>query len=137
MRAYRAMSLILMLSFAAVGVLFLVSPDKPISFFNALSPNLGLPPSPANGFDFYLILAAGYMYLVTILAFLMYRSPENRILPLLLAHAKLASSIVSLAFFLLQARYLIYMANFAVDGAIGIAVLAVYLKMRRASWVCS
>jgi len=74
---------------------------------------------------------------VTILAFLMYRSPKNRILPLLLAHAKLASSIVSLAFFLQQSRYLIYLANFAVDGAIGIVVLVMYLKMRRTSWGCS
>jgi len=137
MRAYRCMSLVLMLAFAVVGLLFLLAPDKPLAFFNALSSPLGLPPSPANGWDFYLILAAAYMYLVTVLAFSMYRHPENRLFPKLLAHAKLASATLSLALFLLQARHLIYLANFAVDGAIGIAALVIYLKMRRASWVCS
>jgi hypothetical protein len=71
------------------------------------------------------------MYLVTILAFLMFRHPDNREYPLLLTHAKLASSIVSLALFVLNAHYLIYLANFIMDGAIGILVLTLSAKMRR------
>jgi hypothetical protein len=129
---YRAVSLVLMLLFAMTGVLFLGFPDAPIAFFNALSPSFGMPPAPASGRDFYLILAVGYMYLVTVLAFLMFRHPENRHFPLLLVHAKLASSVLSLAPFLLQAHYLIYLANFAIDGVIGIVVLTMYLRMRRA-----
>ena len=134
MKTYRAVSLVLMILFAITGILFLVSPDRPIAFFNDLSSSLfpGMPQSPAIGWNFYLILAAGYMYLVTVLAFLMFRHPENHHFPLLLAHGKLASSILSLAFFLVQAHYLIYMANFAVDGVIGIVVLLMYARMRKA-----
>jgi hypothetical protein len=88
-----------------------------------------------SGWSFYLILAVGYMYLVTVLAFLMFRHPENRYFPLLMVHAKLASSLLSLALFLLQAHYLVYLANFIVDGMIGIAVLALYLKSRSSEWV--
>ncbi len=132
MRTYRAVSFVLMLLFAMTGALFLGFPDAAIAFFNTLSPSFGMPQAPASGRDFYLILAVGYMYLVTILAFSMFRHPENRLFPMLLTHAKLASSILSLALFLLQARYLIYLANFVVDGVIGIVVLTMYLKMRRA-----
>ena len=132
MTMYRVMSLVLMLLFAMTGVLFLAFPDAAIAFFNTLSPSFDMPQSPSSGWDFYLILAVGYMYLVTILAFLMFRHPENRHFPLLLVHAKLASSALSLALFLLQAHYLIYLANFAIDGVIGIVVVTMYLKMRRA-----
>jgi len=130
MRTYRALSLALALAFAATGLLFLLAPDRPVTFFNSLFPSLGLPPAPANGWDFYLILAVGYMYLVTVLALSMFRNPENRTLPLLLVHAKLASSVLSLAFFLLHAHYLIYLANFAVDGVIGLVVLLMSVRMR-------
>lgn len=137
MKMYRAMSLIMMLLFAATGMLFLGFPDKAIAFFNGLSPSFGMPESPASGWHFYLVLAVGYMYLVTVLAFLMFRNPENIHFPLLLTHAKLASSILSLALYLLHAHYLIYLANFVIDGVIGIAVLAMYMKMRKAGWVYS
>jgi len=129
---YRAVSLVLALLFAMTGVLFLGFPDAAIAFFNTLSPSFGMPQATASGRDFYLILAVGYMYLVTILAFSMFRHPVNRLFPMLLAHAKLASSILSLILFLLQAHYLIYLANFAIDGVIGIVVLTMYLRMRRA-----
>jgi len=132
MSMYRVMSLALMVAFAATGLLFLLSPDTAIGFFNNLSSSFGMSPAPANGWDFYLILAVGYMYVVTLLAFMMFRHPDNRSFPLLLANAKLASSILSLALFLLQAHYLVYLANFAVDGMIGVVVLVAYLRMRTA-----
>jgi len=132
MSTYRMLSLLLMLAFASTGVLFLVDPDAAIGFFNGFLPSFGLPQAPYNGWDFYLILAVGYMYVVTVLAFMMFRHPENRSFPMLLAHAKLASSLLSLALFLLHARYLIYVANFAVDGLIGVVVLLLYLRMRQA-----
>jgi hypothetical protein len=128
---YKTISLVLMLLFAATGILFLVLPDMAIEFFNTLSSSLGMLQAPLTGWNFYLILAAGYMYLVTVLAFLMFRRPDNPYFPLLLVHAKLASSVLSLAFFLLQTHYLIYLANFIIDGVIGSVVLALYLKMRK------
>ena len=132
MSVYRAMSLALAVAFSATGLLFLVSPDAAIGFFNSLSPSFGMLPAPANGWDFYLILAVGYMYVVTFVAFMMFRHPDNRSFPLLLANAKLASSILSLTLFVIQAHYLIYLANSVVDGAIGIVVLVMYLRMRTA-----
>jgi len=131
-RVYRAISLVLSLLFASTGLLFLVTPDSAVAFFNGLSPSFGMPQSPAGSWSLFLILAVGYMYLVTLLAFSMFRHPENHQFPQLLVHAKLASSALSLALFLLHARYLIYLTNFAVDGAIGFLVLAMYMKMRRA-----
>jgi hypothetical protein len=67
----------------------------------------------------------------------MFKHPENHYFPLLLIHAKLVSSILSLALFLLQAHYLIYLANFIVDGIIGLVVSILYLKMRRTEWAYS
>jgi len=135
MRFYRSISLMLMILFAATGIIFLSIPDRVLILFNTLSGVLGTQRAPLDGWSFYLILAVGYMYLVSILAFLMYKRPENRYFPLLLTHAKLASSVLSLALFLLQANYLIYLANFVVDGVIGSVVLVLYLKTRRTIWV--
>lgn len=132
MSGYRAISLALMLAFAATGALFLAAPDRVLTFFNTLSLSFDMSPAPVTGRGFYLVLAVGYMYMVTLLAFFMFRHPEGGRFPLLLVHAKLASSALSLVFFLLHARYLIYLANFAVDGAIGLLVLAMYLRMRNA-----
>jgi hypothetical protein len=134
MKTYKAISLVLMLLFAGTGILFLAIPDKVMGFFNTLSSAFGMLQSPETGWNFYLILAVGYMYLVTILAFLMFRHPDNRQFPLLLVHAKLASSILSLAFFLIQASYLVYLANCLIDGVIGVVVLTLYLKMRQRAW---
>lgn len=137
MKIYRPVSLILALLFAATGILFLGWPDKVLVFFNTLSAYFNRPLSPVSGSDFYLILAIGYMYLVTVLAFLMFKQPGHRSFPLLLIHAKLASSLLSLAFFLFQSPFLIYLANFIIDGAIGIIVIFLYLHMRRTEWACS
>jgi hypothetical protein len=137
MKIYKTISFILMLLFAITGILFLGLPDKVIVFFNTLSSSFGMLPAPVTGWSFYQILAVGYMYLVTILAFFMFRDPDNHYFPLFLMHAKLASSILSLAVFLLQAHYLIYLTNFIIDGVIGIVVLALYLKMRKTAWAYS
>jgi hypothetical protein len=137
MKLYRAVSLILVLLFAVTGMLFLFIPDRVLMLFNDFSSYFGLPQSPADGSSFYLILAVGYMYLVTVLAFCMFSHPEDRRIPLLLTHAKLASSVLSLAFFLLQYHYLVYLVNFFVDGAIGVLVLTMNSRVRRTSWASS
>jgi hypothetical protein len=137
MRLYRVVSFVLMLAFAATGLLFLLSPNAAPAFFNSLSPRFGMPAAPLHGPGFYLILAAGYMYVVTVLAFLMYRRPEEPAYPLLLTHAKLASSLLSLAFFLLHAHYLVYLANFIVDGIIGLGVAILSGKTRKSLWAGS
>ncbi|MBN2238433.1 MAG: hypothetical protein JW712_01560 [Dehalococcoidales bacterium] len=133
MRFYRPVSLSFCIIFAVVGLLFLFIPDKVIEFFNTLSDYLNMFPMAVEGFGFYQLLAVGYMYAVTVIAFLMYRHPENLRYPFLLIHCKLATSVLSLVFFLFPGHYLMYLANFIIDGFIGALVLFFYLKMKRNS----
>jgi hypothetical protein len=122
MKLYRAAALALTAGFLIVGALFLAVPDGVLAFFNRMSGPLGLPEAPPVGRSFFLILASGYMYMVSLLAWLMFRHPENRTYPLLLVQGKLATSLLSLGFFLAHRPYLIYLANFCVDGLIAAGV---------------
>jgi hypothetical protein len=131
MKFYRLIALVLAISFAVTGLLFLFIPDQVLILFNTISDPLGMPVSPVTSWSFYLILAVGYMYLVTVLAFLMFRYPENKYFPQLLAQAKIASSLLSLALFLFHAHYLIYLANFIIDSAIGAVVVTLYVIQGR------
>lgn len=130
MRLYKRFSLTAAAIFAATGLIFLFFPDSVLIFFNSISGYFGLPRSPVQGTGFYLTLASTYMYLVTLLAYLMYRYPEQNIYPFLLAQGKLASSIISIYLFLRRQPYLIYFANFVIDGFIGIAALYL-MKMKK------
>ncbi|MEN6348703.1 MAG: hypothetical protein ABFD08_04800 [Syntrophomonas sp.] len=133
MKSYKLISLSLAVIFAVVGLLFLLAPSGVLGFFNIVSKYLGMAPSTEQGSNFYLILAVGYMYLVTLLAYFMYRNPEDSKFPLLLANGKLASSILSIFMFILHKPYLIYITNGVVDGFIGLLVIFIYLKMKRAA----
>lgn len=130
MNYYRIFSLFLMIIFALVGIIFLFLTDDVLRFFNTISGYLGMKPSPVHGQGFYLILAVGYMYLVTLLAYRMYKQPENSFFPLLLAHGKLFSSILSFGLFIFHQPYLIYLTNLIVDGLIGIIALYFYQKVK-------
>lgn len=130
MRLYKLFSLTAAAIFAVVGLIFLFFPDSALIFFNSISGYFGLPQSPVQGVSFYLTLAAAYMYLVTLLACMMYRYPEQNIYPFLLVQGKLASSVISIYLFLRHQPYLIYFANFVIDGFIGIAALYL-MKMKK------
>lgn len=126
---YRGIALALSVSFAVVGVLFLVIPGSILSFFDGLSEGLGL----AAGHEkpgFFLVLAVAYMYLVSLLAFQMFRSPGVRIYPVLLMNAKFASAFLSALFFFIDAPLLVYLVNAVVDGAIGCIALALTMLQR-------
>jgi len=127
---YKRTSYLLATVFAAVGLIFLFAPDWLIGFFNGISGRLGMTPSPENGLDFFLILAAAYMYLVTVLAWMMGRHAENSIFPLLLVNGKLASSLLSFGFFFISKPYLIFLVNGIVDGLIGCGVLLLYFRSK-------
>jgi hypothetical protein len=133
---YRFLSLAMAAVFAVVGLLFLVLPGQVLEFFNRLSASLGLAPAPLRPGSFYPVLAVAYMYLVTLLAWLMARRPGDPLLPLLLAHGKFASAVLSLVFFFGRAPYLVCLANAVVDAGIG--TLALWLrrlqKRHSASW---
>jgi hypothetical protein len=117
--------------FAAVGILFLLLPGEVIVFFNGIPLLDGVEPMSADGVGFYRVLAVGYMYVVTLLAWFMYRKPENSLAPVLLINAKLASSLLSVLFFFAVQGALIFLVNGIVDGLIGGGVLTLYLKQRR------
>jgi len=122
MTLYRSVGFVLAVTFAAVGLDFLLAPNDVIRLFNAMSERLGVREAPTNGAGFYLVLAVAYMYVVAILAWHMFLHPENRAYPTILAHAKLASAALSFALFIGHQPYLIYLANGVVDGFIGMAV---------------
>jgi len=130
---YKIMSLVLAVLFAGVGMIFLLMPASVIGFFNTISRPLGMKPSPPTGYQFFLILAAAYMYMVTLLAWFMFRHTENKTYPLLLAQAKAVSSLLSLLFFIFHQPFLIYLTNGVIDGAIAVFVLVVYLKIPKSS----
>lgn len=122
-RTYRSISLAMAMVFAVVGLIFLFCTGQVLHFFNALALQLGLPQSSEEASGFYVILAVAYMYVVTLLAFLMYRHTENSLPPFLLINAKAASALLSALFFVFYQAYLIYIVNAVVDGSIALAVV--------------
>ena len=125
---YRSISLCLSLIFAIVGLFFLFMPDGVFLFFNSISKHIGYPESPLQSFGLFQVLAIGYMYLVTLLAYFMYKYPENTLLPLLLIHGKTASSVISFFLFFFQQPSLLFLVNGFVDGIIAIGVFFLYRK---------
>lgn len=128
---YKPLSLGGAIIFTVVGLIFLLIPQQVLLFFNVLSDFWGFSHASVAEFDFYIILAVAYMYLVTVLAYLMYRNPEESLFPLILAHGKLISSLLSLAAFIFKQKYLIYISNFLIDGIIGIVAFYMYLQVKR------
>lgn len=129
--SYKAFSLGLAVIFALVGGIFLLLPREALELFNALSRRLGMVEGPTEP-TFFVVLAAAYMTVVTILAWRMSASPREKIYPLLLAQAKLASSVLSFLLFAAQARWLIYLANGIIDAALGLIALTMYFRSK--SW---
>jgi hypothetical protein len=115
-------------TFAVVGIIFLAMPGKVLAAFNWLAAGIGWPESTTAGYTLYLALAAGYMYVVTLLAWKIARHPEDRTWPTLLVHAKAASAVACLGLFAAQEHYLLYLVNFIVDGAIALLVAVLCLR---------
>ncbi|HUI29668.1 MAG TPA: hypothetical protein VLX91_05590 [Candidatus Acidoferrales bacterium] len=128
---YRYVSIIMAIIFGVVGILFLFMSSDVLVFFNRMSGLLGMEQGESAGEHFYVILAVAYMYVVALLAFLMYHDPRNASFPFILFNAKVASSIVSAATFLFGRHLLIYITNCIVDGLIGLMVFAMYRCVRR------
>ncbi len=122
MRLYRAISASLCAAFAVVGTLFLLLPNTLVGLFDRWSADVGLASFPGDA-GFFVVLAVAYMYLVTLLAWRMVRDPGDPAPARLLVHAKLASSLVSFALFLLDRPHLLLLVNGIVDGAIAVGVV--------------
>ncbi len=129
-RDYRYISLILASIFFIVGLVFLLIPNLVIESFNIFSIRLGMKLIPRMENNIYLILAVAYMYLLSLLAFLMYKKPYIEIYPYMLTQAKFCSSILSLLFFILKNQYLIYLVNYIIDFFWALLVLYLYQKSK-------
>jgi hypothetical protein len=130
-RFYKTLSVAFCIIFLIVGLTFLLLPGKVLIFFNTLSRYVGMAPSPVAGINLYLALAVAYMYLVSLISFLMFRHPENPHFPLLLANGKTSSSFLSLLLFVVYQPYLIFLVNCVVDGLIGLIAWVFYAKLKR------
>ncbi len=126
MSLYKTISMILAVCFALVGLIFLLIPNHLLAFFNSIALQFGMITVDSNQGGFFLALAVAYMYLVTLLAVLMYKHPENRIFPMLLVNAKIASAAFSFALYFITGPYLIFLANGVVDGLIGVGLAIFY-----------
>jgi hypothetical protein len=130
-KAYKRISLCLAIVFGAVGLLFLFMSSDVLLLFNRISIAIGMEELVSGENKFYVILAVAYMYLVTMLAALMYIHPEQTVYPLLLVNGKAASATLSLLFFFLDKPLLIYLTNGILDGLIGVFVIVMYRSIRR------
>ncbi|MCK5093634.1 MAG: hypothetical protein KAR18_02835 [Spirochaetes bacterium] len=133
MKLYKPLSFIGMLFFAFAGVIFLFFPEKVFVYFNTISRLLGMSRSPVKGIMFYCIFTVGYLFTAALIAFFMYRYPENRHFPLLLTQGQLVVTVVSLAMFLAHKPYLIYAVSFILNGIIGSLGLVSYIKIKKLS----
>lgn len=118
------------ITFSIVGLVFLLMPEGVLSFFNSLSSLFHLNQTPIVFPGFFLILSVGYMYVVTFIACQIFRNPENSLLLLLLANAKIVSSLLSLFLIFRDNFYPIYFTNLLADGLIGAAAIYLYLKVK-------
>jgi nitric oxide reductase large subunit len=120
---------LLALTFALVGILFITVPSGVLDVISEVGEWLGND-NRAPHTQEYLWLALAFAYMVVITGIcLLAQADVVRYRPLLLvlAAGKAASSLGSLAFFLIQEEVFIYLLNFLVDGFL--ALLALYLWM--------
>ena len=110
----------LALSFAVVGVLFIVTPNGVIGRIDDLGNAIGsFPAGPRSEEKLWLSLGFAYMVVITGIA-LVVASDVGRYRPLLLvlAAGKAASSLATGAFFAFHSTVFIYLLNFIVDGSL-------------------
>lgn len=122
-----------MVVFALGAIGFLVTPVLVLASLNATGSALGMPPLPSHEYQFWSVLAVAYMVLVTAFCWDATRTPEVRSDPVrYLILGKTASSLVSLAFFLLGVHAFAFLANFVVDGFIAAGTFLLLRSYRHA-----
>jgi hypothetical protein len=118
---------VLAISFAVVGILFIAVPSGVLDVISDLGELLGNNTrAPHTQEDLWLALAFAYMVVITGIC-VVAQADVVRYRPLLLVlvAGKTASSLGSLAFFLIDEHVFIYLLNFLVDGFL--ALLALWL----------
>jgi hypothetical protein len=108
----------LALSFAVVGLLFIVTPNGVIGRMDDVGNWIGsFTPGPRSDEKLWLSLGFAYMVVITGIALLV-STDVGRYRPLLLvlAAGKAASSLATGAYFFIHSDVFIYLLNFIVDG---------------------
>src|SRR5215213_8899785 len=116
-------------TFAVVGLLFIAVPNGTLDVLSDFGEWFGNHTRAPHG-DEQLWLSLGFAYMVVITGICLLAQTDvvrYRALLLVLAAGKTASSLATLAFFLIQEEVFIYLLNFLVDGFL--ALLALYLWM--------
>jgi hypothetical protein len=109
---------LLAVTFAVVGTLFLVVPSGVLDTISDVGEWFGNETRAPHTQE-YLWLSLGFAYMAVIAAICLLAQTDvvrYRALLLVLAAGKAASSLTSLAFFLIQDQVFIYLLNFLVDG---------------------
>jgi nitric oxide reductase large subunit len=109
-------------TFAVVGLLFIAVPSGVLDVVSDLGNWIGsFPRAPHTQEDLWLALAFAYMVVITGIC-LVVQADVVRYRPLLLvlAAGKTASSLGSLAFYLVDQHVFIYLLNFLVDGLLAL-----------------
>jgi len=118
---------LLAVTFAVVGILFIAVPSGVLDTISDVGEWFGND-TRAPHTQVYLWLALSFAYMVVITGICLVAQMDvvrYRPLLLVLAAGKTASSLGSLAFFLIQEQVFIYLLNFLVDGLL--ALLALWL----------
>ena len=118
---------ILAVTFAIVGLLFIVTPDGTLGTLDDLGEWLPLgefTPAPETAEQLWLALGFAYMTVITGLCLLASMDVVRyRPLLLVLAAGKAASSLAALGFYLFDTDVFAYLLNFLVDGfLVGVAL---------------
>jgi hypothetical protein len=117
---------VLALSFFVVGIMFIADPNGTIARIEDSGRMFGsFAAAPLTDQKLWLGLAFAYMMVITAVALVVQLDVVRyRVLLLILAVAKAASSLSALAFYLLDAQVFVYLLNFIVDG--GLVLIALY-----------
>jgi hypothetical protein len=113
-------------SFAAVGVLFIATPDGVLEAITDLGDAIGsFSAAPDTVEKFWLALGFAYMVVIAGICLVVQLDVVRyRPLLLVLAAGKAASSLAALAFFVFDDDVFIYLLNFLVDGfLVGVSLL--------------
>ena len=119
---------LLALTFAVVGILFIAVPSGVLDVISDVGEWLGNDTrAPHTQEDLWLALAFAYMVVITGICLVAQADPVRyRPLLLVLAAGKTASSLGSLAFFLIDEPVFIYLLNFLVDGSLVFVALGLW-----------
>jgi hypothetical protein len=116
---------LLALSFAVVGILFIAVPNGVVDAITDVGDWLGsFPDPPATGVRLWLALGFAYMAVIAAICFVAQLDVVRyRMLVLVLALGKVASSLSALGFFVFEQDAFVYLLNFVVDGLLVLAAL--------------